>query len=274
MPELNDIDKKKHETVQSLAEYLTDMSNEAYRIVLEEIEKQFDFKEGKFIVAEDFVDRLNKVTASIMRRLQLSPKFNGPVSQFVKRFPEISKEISKFQLAKNKVQVPAFEAAKKAVIDETMQAFLDRGLNANFVQPLRDLVYRNATSGLSLSQSRSEIKEYIKGGNDKSGKLKSYIEQTSLQSVDAYSGAINKKLMETFDYNAQIVTGTIIDNSAPQCIYAVQDLKGIIKKTDWPKVKDKATKKAPLIDGTTFENLPIMQLHWGCRHSFYPIILQ
>lgn len=270
----NDIDRIKEEVLLEMGQRLTEMSNEAMRVVMDEIEKEFDFEKGKFVVKSDFVGRLNRITASILKRLQNSRKFNGPVTQYVKRFPDISKEISKFQMVENKIQVPEFEATKKVIIDEIMEAMLNRGLNSNFVQPLRDLIYRNATSGLSLSQARDEIKQYISGGKDKSGKLKSYIEQTSLQGVDAYAGAINKKLMETFNYNAQLVTGTLIDNSAPQCIYAVDDLKGVIKKEDWPKVKDKATKKAPLIEGTTFENLPIMQLHWGCRHSFYPIILQ
>jgi len=272
MPEQNKIDKKKEEVIQSLAESLADMSNEAYRVILEELEKEFKFEDGKFVTGSDFNDRLNRLTNNTISRLQESPKFAGNISKFIKRLPEISDAIGKFQMQYG-VKVPEMVGVKKVIVDEIINQMLDNGLNQNFVQPLRDMIYRNATTGLSLSQARKDIEEYIKGGNDKSGKLHSYIEQTAQQSVDMYSGAINKKLMELFDYNAMIVTGTIIDNSAPQCIYAVQDLKGVIKRSDWPSVKDKATKKAEIIPGTTFNNLPIMLLHWGCRHGFYPVII-
>lgn len=268
------IDEKKDELIKEIGKRLTEMSNEAQRIVMDQLEQELDFENGRVIVRADFVKRLDKITAAIIRNLQQSPKFNGAVSKFIKRMPEISDAITKFQANTNGIKVPAFESTKKVIIDEIINAMLKNGLNANFVQPLRDLIYRNATTGgLTIPQARQQVREYIAGGKDLSGKLGSYLIQTAQQGVQMYSGAINKKLMETFDYNGMLITGTLIDNSSPQCIYCVDDLGGTIKRSDWPKVKAKATKRAPLIEGTTFDNLPIMLLHWGCRHGFYPIIL-
>jgi len=51
----------------------------------------------------------------------------------------------------------------------------------------------------------------------------------------------------------------------------VEELGGRISESDWPKVKEIAEKNG-LIDGTTFDNLPQNLLHWGCRHSFYPVM--
>lgn len=268
------IDKKKEDIFSEIAQRLTDMSNEAYKIMMDQIENELKFDSGKIVAGNDFVKRLNILAGKVLGRLQDSPTFNGPVSKFVKRMPEISQEITKFQSSFNSIKVPAFETTKKVIIDEIINAMLDNGLNQNFVQPLRDLIYRNATTGgLSLSGARELVKDYIKGGKDQSGKLKSYIDQTAQQGVDMYSGAINKKLMETFNYNGMLITGTIIDHSSPQCRYSINDLGGTIKRSDWPDVKAKANKKFPLIEGTTFDNLPIMLLHWGCRHGFYPIML-
>lgn len=274
MPETgNDIDKKKEHAVLELSARLSEMSSEAQRIIEEAIANEFDFSDGKIVVSSNFSNRLDRLANTILQKLQDSPKFTGPVSQFIKRFPEVSTAISKFQQARNAIEVPAFEKVKKVVIDEIMNQMLDNGLNQNFVQPLRDLIYRNATTGLSLTQARQQVKEYIGAGKDKSGKLHSYIEQTAQQGVDLYSGAINKKLMETYNYGAYLITGTIIDNSSPQCKYCIEELKRTIKRSDWPTVKDKATKRFPLVKGTTFDNLSITLLHWGCRHGFYPIML-
>lgn len=143
----------------------------------------------------------------------------------------------------------------------------------NFVQPLRNLIYQNATSGLTIPQAKQQIKEYIKGGKDMSGKLGRYIEQTSLQAVSTYSGAINMKLLQTFDYNGLLVTGTLIDNSSPQCIFAVDDLNRKLPREKWSEFK-KIGLKNGLTEETTFDNIPVLLAHWGCRHGWYPVILK
>jgi len=271
----HDIDELRDHVLREMGNRLYEMSNEAYKHVIEELEKELTIDKGRIVVKEDFVKRLNDLVGNILKRLQTSTKFTGSVSLFVKRLEDISLAIKEFQQATNKIKVPDFETAKKVVIDEIINAMLDSGLNQHFAQPLRDLIYRNATTatgGLSLAQAKEMIKEYIKGGKDESGKLHRYILQTAQQGVDLYTGAINKKLMETFDYNALLVTGTIIDNSSPQCRYAIDDLNGKIRREDWPEVRKRATKRFQLVEGTTFENLPIKLLHWGCRHSFYPMM--
>jgi hypothetical protein len=97
---------------------------------------------------------------------------------------------------------------------------------------------------------------------------------TAQQAADSYSGAINKKLLETFKYDGLLITGSLIDTSSPQCRYAIVDLNGRISRDNWPEVVAHSTAKYPLILGTTFDNVPINRLHWGCRHSFFPIILK
>lgn len=269
------IDEAKRKAIEALAKRIHEMGEAVYSIMLKEIEEIFDFKEGKIIADKAFVKQLNKLTIEVLDLLQSDPKFTGPVSAFVKRFESISEEISSFQKSVNNIKVPAFEAAKKIVIDETLDQMLNNGLNQNFTQPLRSLIYQNVSAkGLSLTEAREQIKEYIEGGKDESGKLGRYIEQTAQHAVDSYSGAINKKILETFDMNGLLMTGSLIDNSSPQCRFVIEELGGQITRENWPQVVEKATKRFPLIEGTTFDNLPAMRLHWGCRHSFYPLIIK
>lgn len=265
----NEIDKAKKKAVDELNKHIDEMGSAAYAIMLKAIEDTFDFKAGKIVADKNFIKQLNKLTVDVLDLIQKSPSFNGPVSKFVKRMSTISDTITDFQKQTNGIKVPEFETAKKIVIDEIEQQFLGNGINQNFIQPLRDLIYQNVTTGLSLSDARTAIKEYIKGGKDVSGKLGQYIEQTAQQAVDSYSGAINKKIYETFEMDGMLITGSLIDNSSPQCKFSINELNGKISKEDWPKVKAIAEKHG-LIDGTTLENLPINLLHWGCRHGFYP----
>lgn len=268
----NPIDIAKDQAVKLILSRIGDMGDVAYDIVLKALEDNFDFKSGYFEVDKQFVKQLNKLTIQVLDLLQSEPKFTGPVSQFVKRMPQISEAITDFQKTQG-IAVPAYETAKKVVVDEVIDRMMNNGLNQHFVQPLRNLIYQNATSGISLKDAREQIKDYIKGGKDQSGKLGRYLEQTSIQAVDSYSGIINTKLLEQFDYDGQLITGSLIDNSSPQCRYAIEKLGGKISRDNWSGV-EKIAKKNGLIEGTDFDNLPFNRLHWGCRHGFYPIILK
>lgn len=270
MPDSKTIDKAKQKAIDELRAKLGQMNNAAIDIVFKAIENNFDFTGGKVQQTAAFIKQLNRMTLEILDLAQTTPKFTGPIGSFVKRLDSISDAITDFQKQTNNITVPDFVTAKKIVIDEVLDQMTNNGLNQGFVQPLRDLIHQAFTSGLSLSDAKDQIKEYIKGGRDITGKLGRYIEQTAQQSVDAYSGAINQKLLEQFSFDGLLITGSLIDNSSPQCRFAINELGGLITRENWPQVKAKATKKFPLIEGTTFDNLPITKLHWGCRHNFYP----
>jgi hypothetical protein len=79
--------------------------------------------------------------------------------------------------------------------------------------------------------------------------------------------------MQQFNYDAVLMTGSLIETSSPQCRYAVNELNRRITEDNWPELK-KIAEKHGLIDGTTLESLPLNLLHWGCKHGFYPIILK
>lgn len=272
MPDyVKEISSAKQRAIDELNSHENEMSEAAYHIWATQIDEAFDTKSGKIVYDEDFVKRLNALTEDVIQAIKQTPKFVGPVSRFVRRFPEISAAISAFQKDENNISVPLYEEDKKIVIDETINQMLGNGLNQNFVQPLRNLIYQRVTSGMRLSEIKQQINDYIQGGHDASGKLGRYIDQTAQQAADSYSGVINKKLLETFKYDALLMTGSLIDTSSPQCVFVIDELNGKIRRTDWPKIEKIAV---GLIPGTTFDNLPVNRFHWGCRHSFYPIILK
>jgi hypothetical protein len=269
-----DIEKAKQKALDALNAKKDQMDKAAYDVFVEVIENTFDIKAGQIEAGKDFIKQLNKLTVDVLDLLQKEPKFTGPVSNFIKRLYPISDAITEFQKSVNDIKVPAISAQQKIVIDETINQFLDNGLNQNFVQPLRDLIYQNVTSGLSLADAKAQLKEYISGGKDVTGKLGRYLDQTAIQAVDTYEGIINNKLMKEFEYDGLLMTGSLIDTSSPQCRFVINELKGRITPENWPQVVAHVGKNAPLIEGTTFENLPIQRLHYGCRHSFYPIMIK
>jgi hypothetical protein len=160
-------------------------------------------------------------------------------------------------------------ADKIIIIDEIIVRFLNNGLNPLFVPLLKDLIYQNVTTGLSLSDATKQIEKYIQDGKDISGILDQYIEETAIQAVSANQRMLNIKILEKFDMDGLLMTGSLIDISSPQCCYVIKELEGKITRETWPAVKALAEKNG-LIPGTTFDNLPFNLLHFYCRHGFYP----
>lgn len=248
------------------------MENAVIGIFSRAIEDNFNIENGKIKQTKAFIKQLNNMTADVLQLMQEDPKFIGPVGQFVKRLDNISNAITDFQATTNGVKVPDFATAKQVAINEIIDQFLNNGINQNFIQPLRDLIYQSASAGLSLREAKRQIKDYVASGKDQSGKLLKYIESTAQQAVDSYSGLINKKLVEQFNYDALLMTGSLIDTSSPQCKFAVKQLNRRITRQNWPQVEAIA-KDHGLVEGTTFDNLPLNLNHWGCRHGFYPLML-
>ena len=261
-----DIATAKQKAIDILNSRREEMNKASYEILLKAIQETFEFKEGTIQMGEDLINQLKKLTTDVINLINSEIRISGPVSRFVKRT----------------TPTPAFETSKKILIDEIIEKLITNGLNQHFIELLRDLIYQNVTNGLSLADAAEQIEEYIECNETvrreldqytEEGELDQFINEMAIQAVSSYSGMMNVKLMQKFNYDALLITGSLIDISSPQCIYAVKVLGGTIKRTDWPKLKEIAEKNG-LIDNTTFDNLPFNKLHRGCRHGFSPIMLK
>jgi hypothetical protein len=201
--------------------------------------------------------------------------YNGAVTRYVKDLSALSDAIEGYQTAVSKIDWARANIGptQKIVVNEIVKAYTDAGLNAEFVQPLRDLLYQNTLAGTSLKDAQKQIKEYVISGQDKSGKLKSYVTSTAQQAADSYTGAINKKLMDTFDYPYLIMSGSLIETSSPQCVEAIEGHKGVFGEKYFNETLKPIAVKNGLMKNTTFQNLPFNKLHWGCRHEFTPAMV-
>jgi hypothetical protein len=257
----------------------------AYDALLKWVDNSLDTKGGSFFATNETLDLLNNFDSFYLRFFNEIKSYNGAVSKFVLKLPEIGNTIKEYQTKTNLIDwgLANIAPTQKLVVNEILKSYTDNGLNANFVQPLRDLIYQNIISGTSVSEAKKTLKEFVKGNPDISGKLKSYLTNTAQQAVDGYTGAINKKLMDTFDFPVLIMSGSLIATSSPQCRFATNDFDGLIKETEWSQVVEVAKKdgvgktgkyKTGFIEGTTFKNVPFNKLHHGCRHEFTPSMMK
>lgn len=245
----------------------------AYDLMNDLIDNSLDVVGGQLVPNEAAERFLNTFADDFLNDFTKAKIYRGAISGYLKNFKDIGQLMQDYHkeqgLPLKKGQIGA---AQELVVNEIVNRYSENGLNPSFVQPMRQLLFQNITAGTNKADAKNQLKEFIAGDKDTSGKLHRYLEQTAQQGVDSYEGVINARVMENFDIDTLIMSGSLIKTSSPQCRYAVNELDGLIDRKDWPKVKAIAEKNG-LIEGTTFDNLPFNKLHWGCRHSFTPAVI-
>ena len=273
---IDGIEKLKSANEQRIISIIPDVQDEVLRSLMKWIDYNLDIQRGNLFVTEETKNILNTFDQDLLDLFKKMKGYNRAIDEFIKELKPISGIIKTYQQKANGIDWSALnlKPTEKLVIDEIINSYKDAGINAEFIQPLRDLLYQNVIAGSSLGDAKQGIKEYVKGGKDKSGKLKSYLTSTTQQAVDSYTGAINKKLMDTFDYPVLIMSGSLISTSSPQCRKAVEEKRALITEKIFEEELRPIAEKNGLIKGTTFMNLPFNRLHWGCRHEFTPSMIK
>lgn len=236
-----------------------------------------EIRRGEVVVDEDLTVSMNQFLGAVVKIVQENKGYTAKVTSFLSDLSNIQSNNIAFHATTNNfnIDIAGVKEIQKTVVEEIVNQYLGNGLNAGFAAPLRDGIFRNILAGANMKQVREVLRNYILGGQDVTGKLGQYLNQTAQQSVDSYQGSINQQLKATFTFTGYIISGSLIETSSKQCIYAVDHADhGYLTFKDWETVLQIAREnpKAKLIAGTTIDNLPLNKLHWGCRHDFTPVI--
>lgn len=237
------------------------------------------FKKGSVVVDEDFTGQMNDFVNSVVAIINNNKGYKEKLSEYLQDVRTIGENVKQFQADYNgfDIEKANLKPLQKTLVSNIIDQFTENGLNSYFAQPLKDGIYRNALAGMNQGEAKKYLEGYILSGKDQSGKLSRYIEQTSIQAVSSYTGAINQKIAATFQTTGFLIDGSIIDTSSPQCVKMVELAKtqgGYLSNDQMEGIIDyaKSLKNSGLVPGTNLDNLPVNLLHWGCRHSFSPTI--
>lgn len=267
------LEELKRNAERSILGRLPSIEKLAYQLMVDFVDKNLDTQNGRMVPNENAIRALNKFADDYLGAFTKAQTYKGAVGGYLKNFKSVGDLMIEFQKSqKVDVKQARLGAVQEIVVAEVINRYSENGLNPGFVQPLREILFNNITGGMNKTEAMDQLRDYIESGKDQTGKLGRYLEQTAQQGVDSYTGAINTRIMQTFTIDTYIMSGSLIATSSKQCRFAIEEMGGIIDRKDWPKLKEIAQKDG-LIEGTTFDNLPINKLHWGCRHEFTPIVL-
>lgn len=267
------LEELKRKAERAIVENIPGIEKDVLQFLSDYMDEKFDTKDGNFVANENAKKALNSFTDIMTAAISELKDYKGSVGQYLKNFKDVSTLMEDYQKSNGfDVKQARLGATQELVVSEIINQYSENGLNPGFVQPLRELLFDNITGGLNKKQAMAQLRDFIASGKDTTGKLHRYLEQTAQQGVDSYTGATNVRIMQTFKIDTFVVSGSLIKTSSPQCRLVINKMDALIDRKDWPKVKDLAEQYG-LIEGTTFDNLPINKLHWGCRHEFTPVTL-
>ncbi len=235
------------------------------------------FEKGVAVVEPDLNAIMNDFVNKVIEIINTDKGYQTKLTSYLSDLKTIGKNVKEFHSDFNKIDPDkaGFTDAQKALTGIIIDQYTENGLNTHFAQPLKETISRNVVAGMNQKQARQYLEDYIISGKDKSGKLSSYLNQTAIQAVDSYSGGLNVKIMQTFEFTGFTMSGSIIATSSPQCREGIKESKnGYLTNAQMQKIIDDAlaNPKSGIIEKTTLKNLPINKLHWGCRHEFTPTI--
>lgn len=248
--------------------------------IFEELMKIFDntdITQGKLTnspKAEEFISRLDSLISSTLKK----SGYNEGVKKYVKNFDLLSKNIKELHASFNGINITSaqIDPFKRIEVANAVDKLLGSGINKDFVNPIRQSLYRNVLFGASLSETEKIIKNYVISNANGDSKLMRYVKQVSRDSISQFDGAVQQGIAQELNLNAKRYVGSLIMDSRAQCVHWVN--AGIILNDDLiPEIQIalnggtfEGKKCTGMNPETTINTFDIYRGGYNCRHRSIP----
>lgn len=243
--------------------------------------KKFVTKGGKFQKDETNRRILLSVKSLVTEAIKKST-LTSKVDKYISNFGKARKLNEEIYSASRGSKLPSELSAlisqeQKEAISELKNAILsDAAIEANFVQPIRRILTRHVTTGISLKDAENELREFIKD-NPRGGFAERYIRTYARESLSQYDGYVNQLIVNDTQPEFFQISGSLIANSHINCIEMVNG-KGTLGKFHIGKgiypicVLDQMlttinSRTNDYPSKRTTDNYFQIRNHPGCRHS-------
>lgn len=230
---------------------------------------------GKILFDDTNTAIVNEIDAVIQNALQGS-NYPTQVKEFLRSFETIKQFNFDAQKSVNDISQKELsdliDPIQKANVEQTLNGLTGTGVSTNFIQPVREGIYKNIVAGTTISDLETYLTNYIISNPERMSGLKRYITQVSRDSLNQFDGQVNSHIAETFGLDAFRYVGSLIDDSRPQCVRWVG--KNVLLASELQNEINWAYNNGTgMIPGTTPNNFAVFRGGYNCRHSAIPFKL-
>lgn len=209
--------------------------------------------------------------------------YTDSVLRFTKNFNEISDNVRKLHDAVNGVRITAeqINPILRIELQNTISRLTESGLAKDFINPIRQSLYRNIYFGEDITNVENTIRNFVVSNKDSESRLLRYVKQVSRDSMQQFDGGINQLIGNELGLNGVRYVGSLIEDSRAQCKKWVEKYQGefliadLQEEIDWALNGGVYDGKAS--SGMNQETTPatffIYRGGYNCRHRAIPIMI-
>lgn len=224
---------------------------------------------------------LRKIKANLDDAI-INPEYLASITKFLKYYKKTEALQTKYfqTLADNFESPRLWEEIKFQAVDDTIESLTGSGIKFEVIEPIKDILTNDVTSGSSFQQMVKDLDEFITSSNLDEGRYKKWSTQVVTDSINQYSRNYAEVVTNDLGLEWYQYVGAKVKHTRPLCNALVN--KRYIHKSELPsivkgKVNGRQTQLGsnglPLgqIPGTTAQNFPVLAGGYRCNHHLIPV---
>lgn len=257
--------------IDKVAEISATLQERIYKLLLSRL-NDFDSAEGKLVASQDYRRKILDIERRVNKILG-QQNYKESINSFLNSFQEIEDRNVVLQRTFNQIEVnrKVLTPSRLLLYEQAADA-LSPALADVYVQPAKMLLMQQITSGATLSETQTMLKNWNEGeynsgrlGNGvKAPALDKYATQIARDSAYGVHRNINNIVKDKYGLERFVYVGGVIADSRPFCIHLVALNRPIALEEIPPLVK-----KFPdgLYPNTSKRNFMQVCGGYSCRHQ-------
>jgi hypothetical protein len=194
-------------------------------------------------------------------------KYDESVLKYTRNFNEIAQNTKDLQSAVNGINITdaSISPILRIEVNNTIDKLAGSGLAKDFINPIRESLYRNIILGSKVTEVEESLKEFIISNANGDSKLLKYVKQASRDSMGQFDGILQQNIANELELNAVRYVGSLIKDSRPQCRRWVSDRVLLIEDLA-EEIRWAFNNGSGMNPNTTPDTFIIYRGGFNCRH--------
>jgi hypothetical protein len=262
------------------------IQQDAYAVVLD-LASDLETSNGRIKPSMKNIKLIGKIKAEL-NKVVFNKEYTDELDEVVKTYEQITKlQNAYFTAQVGKFKVPAVLAEiQKLAQESVIEQLGDDGIGVNFINPVKDILTKNVTTGGSRAEFIEQVRDYVLGQEGTDGRLVKYTKQIVTDSLNQYSANYTQVLSDDLGLVWYKYIGSNKETTRPFCkalTAAKADCLPFIHKSQLPDIVegqicgeqvpiyDKTGLPHGMIPGTNAANFQINRGGYNCNHQLQPV---
>lgn len=212
--------------INTFTDAMPTVQRQAYAEVLELTSQLDKYKDGTIKVSANNIRLIAKIKQRLLE-VMVDGKYERELKKLVSTYEDITKlQNAYFSATVKDFTVPTVLAElQKQTIDITIESLGRAGIEVNVINPVRDILTKNITSGGKIADFTEEIRAYLLNDKETEGRLVKYAKQITTDALNQYSRNYNKVISDDLGFVFYRYSGSLRETSREFCVKMIEAKK-------------------------------------------------